>query len=91
MKKAGIFSIIGLCVIAWLVVAQPFSGDGDSDEPQESFTSVLYAMGERQSEASNAVVDVATSTVEGSVVGEHRMDGSNWSIPNIIRHWMGVD
>lgn len=91
MKKASIFSIIGLCIIGWLVIAQPFADDTPKDANEENFTEVLYAWGDRQSEQSDKIVDAAAKPVEGKLVGEHEVDGSNWAIPNIIRHWMGVD
>lgn len=31
------------------------------------------------------------SVVKPGVVGEHKDDGSNWGIPNMIRHFFGVE
>lgn len=77
---------IGLLIIAVLVFASPW---GDSDQ-QGGFTEVLYAWGESQEEVSDKFTTAAVSGAEGSLVGEHEVDGSNWAIPNIIRHWLGV-
>lgn len=86
MKKVGIFSMIGLVIIAWLVVAKPYG------EPQQSnFGSILSVWGEQQEEVSEELTDKAVSGVEGDLVGEHQINGANWSIPNLIRHFLGVE
>lgn len=86
MKKIGIFSIIGLVIVAWLVVAKPYG------EPQTSnFGSILHVWSQEQEETSEELTDKAVAGVEGTLVGEHQVNGANWSIPNLIRHFLGVE
>lgn len=85
MKKVGVFTIAGLVIIGWLVVASPFGPSRQSD-----FGSILSTWGERQEEASDEITSFAVAGAEGKYVDEHQVNGANWSIPNIIRYWIGV-
>ena len=53
-----------------------------------SFSSWLHQQSEEQQQTSNNVTNVLVSPMEGEnkVAGEHKEDGSNWSIPNIVRN-----
>lgn len=88
-KHIGIFTIAGLAIIAWLVLAKPF-GEVPPDERGE-FQQVLSAMGDKQAETSDELTTAAVAPVEGVYVGEHEVHGANWSIPNILRHVLGVN
>lgn len=56
-------------------------------EPQSSgLTEVLYSWGEQQEQTAEDWTDAAVSGVEGNLVGEDAVDGSNWSIPNVLRN-----
>lgn len=85
MGKQKIITIIGLVFIVMLVLWSPFKDEGGD------FQKMLHLWGDRQHEYSDQVTEEAVSGLEGTVIGEHQVDGSNWSIPNIIRHLLGVD
>ena len=88
MNRSKLLSVVGIVVLAVLVITTPIE---KKDTAGESFTDILYAMGERQEEYSDEVTADLVSGVEEHLTGEHKIDGSNWSIPNIIRHLLGVD
>lgn len=85
--KQKIVSVLAILVIVLMVIYSPW---GNNPEPG-SFTEVLRGWGEGQEEVSDKFTTAAVSGVEGTWVGEHEVDGSNWAIPNIIRHLIGVD
>lgn len=87
MRRSVVLSAIGIIILAVLVITNPFE---KTNSEGDSFTDVLYAWGDRQEECSEEITAAAVSEIEGSIIGEHKIDGSNWSIPNIIRHWLGV-
>lgn len=91
----GILGVIGILFVVGLVITHPLSKDLQTEleerRPTEGFEQVLYAWGDKQQEESDKMVDAAVAPVEGDLVGEHEIAGANWSIPNIIRHWLGVD
>lgn len=80
--RMKLISIAGLIVLALLVSNLPW------ERQSSGLTEVLYSWGEQQEENSDRFTQFAVSGVEGELVGEHSIDGSNWSIPNIIRHWL---
>lgn len=59
------------------------------ERQSSGLTEVLYSWGEQQEETSDKLTITAVSGVEGELVGEHKIDGSNWSIPNILRNLFG--
>ena len=85
MNKQKLGSIVGILVIAAIVLFSPFKRE------EGDFSKIIRSMGDRQLETSEKITDKAVSNVEGGLVGEHQIDGANWSIPNIIRHLLGVD
>ena len=55
--------------------------------PQTSgLTEVLHSWGAQQEQTAEEFTDFAVSGVEGTLVGEDVVDGSNWSIPNVLRN-----
>lgn len=85
MKRNNILAAVGIIIVLWLVLASPFGERQRSD-----FGSILSTWGDNQSEASEEITEKVVSPVEGTLVGEHEDNGANWSIPNIIRHILGV-
>lgn len=85
MNKGKIGSIIGILVILAIVFFSPFKRE------EGEFSKILRYAGDQQFEASETWTDKAVGDVEGKLVGEHQIKGANWSIPNIIRHILGVD
>lgn len=85
MNKAKTCGLIGLIVLLLIVFCLPY------ERETGAFSQILYAWGERQEESSDKIIDKAVSGVEDDLVGEHQIKGANWSIPNIIRHLLGVD
>lgn len=81
--RAKLFAIVGLVTLGLLVSNLPW------ERQSSGITQVLYQWGEEQEDISDRATQFAVSSAEGSLVGEHQVDGSNWSIPNIIRHWLG--
>lgn len=84
--KQKVGSILGAIVILLMVIYSPWG-----ESPKSDFTEGLRGWGNGQAEISEKFTTSAVAGVEGSVVGEREIDGSNWAIPNIIRHWLGVD
>ena len=85
MQKGKLFSIIGLVILVLMITFSPFESDkGD-------FSQILDVWGGQQTKQSEELTNKLLEDVEGGVVGEHKVDGSNWSIPNIIRHLLGVE
>lgn len=82
--KSKLAGAVGLLVLLALVFWSPF-------EPEQGgFSDILRHWGREQEELSDALTTKVVSPVEGEIVGEHREDGSNWSIPNILRNWFGL-
>lgn len=80
------FSVIGIVVLIVLIVYSPY------ERNTGEFSKILYALGDCQEQASENITNAVVSKVEGSnTVGEHCINGSNWSIPNIVRHLLGVE
>lgn len=84
--KQKIGTVIAIVLIALMVIYSPWG-----ESPSSDFTDGLRGWGKGQAEISEKFTTSAVEGVEGTVVGEHKVDGSNWAIPNIIRHWLGVD
>lgn len=82
-SKLKIF--IGIFLIAVIVLGSPW------DHQHSTFGDILSSIGYHQAEDSEKIVSFAVSGAEGKVVGEHKVNGSNWSIPNIIKSLIGVD
>lgn len=85
MKKSNVISIAGLLLLGWLVVCKPFG-----ESTQGNFSKILTIWSNNQQEESEELTSKAVSGVEGKYVGEHKIKGSNWYIPNILRQWFGV-
>ncbi len=84
MKQKLIY-IVGIILVAAIVIYSPF------ERKNSEIGDILNDWGEHQQEMSDKFTDQVVSGAEGSWVGEHQVDGSNWSIPNILRHILGVD
>ena len=81
--KDKAIGLIAILIFVWLV---------NTFEPvnqENSLMSYLHYFSEEQEKSSNQMVEGAVSGFEGTYVGEHEIDGSNWSIPNILRHYFG--
>lgn len=85
MDKQKATIIVGLLVILAIVLFLPF------DRQEGEFSKILRSIGSNQEVVSEQITSTAVSGMEGSIVGEHQINGANWSIPNLIRHFLGVD
>lgn len=83
--RTKIMAIAGVALLLALVFWSPF------EREEEGFTDVLRYWGDEQKELSDELTSKAVAGAEGKYVGEHKEDGSNWSIPNILRSWFGID
>ena len=83
--KQNALIIAGLLAIALVVNNLPW------ESKSSGLTEMLYELGETQESIADKTTTEAVSSAEGKLVGEHKVDGSNWSIPNILRHWIGED
>lgn len=81
--RAKVISIIVVLGLVLFVTYLPW------ERQSSGLTEVLYSWGEQQEETSDKLTITAVSGVEGELVGEHKIDGSNWSIPNILRNLFG--
>lgn len=81
--RAKVISIIIVLGLVLFVTYLPW------ERQSSGLTEVLYSWGEQQEETSDKLTITAVSGVEGDLVGEHEVDGSNWSIPNILRNLFG--
>lgn len=81
--RTKIIAIAGVLVLAMLVTQLPW------ERKSSGLTQILYSWSDQQEETSDKLTEFAVSGAEGNLVGEHEVDGSNWSIPNILRHWFG--
>lgn len=84
--KQKIGFAIGMLLIATLIFSSPWADDRSSS----GITDIIRVWGAKQEETSDMFTNKVVSNVEGEWVGEHEINGSNWAIPNIIRHWLGV-
>lgn len=82
--KAKIVGVLALVLLVVFVRELPW------ERQSSGITDVLYMWSDKQEQTSIEVTDKAVSGAEGTLVGEHQVDGANWSIPNILRHWFGV-
>ena len=80
--RQKVLLIAGLLALALFVNNLPW------ERQSSGITNILYLWGEQQEETSDKITTSTVAGVEGELVGEHMVDGSNWSIPNIIRHWL---
>ena len=83
--RQNIFVIAGLLALALLVNNLPW------ERQSSGLTEVLHQWSDEQEVMSEQITSVAVSGAEGTLVGEHQINGANWSIPNILRHWLGGD
>lgn len=81
--RAKILGIAGILALVLLVNSLPW------ERQSSGLTDVLHGWGEQQAETSDKITSAAVSGVEGTIIGEHQIKGANWSIPNILRHWLG--
>ena len=83
--KVKLLAIAGLAALYILVTQLPW------ERQSSGLTEWLYTQGEQQEENANIITETAVSGLEGEggLAGDHEVDGSNWSIPNIIRHLIG--
>lgn len=77
-----------LLLLAGLLALALFVNNLPWERQSSEITGILHIWSERQEEISEEVTTSTVAGVEGELVGEHIVDGSNWSIPNIIRHWL---
>lgn len=81
--RMKLIAIAGLLGLALLVKALPW------DRQSSGITDILYLWSEQQEETSDKITSAAVQGAEGKWVAEHDIKGANWSIPNILRHWLG--
>lgn len=81
--RAKIIAVVGVLILVMLVTQLPW------ERRSSGLTQILYSWSDQQRETSDELTEFAVSGAEGTLVGEHEVDGSNWSIPNILRHWFG--
>lgn len=84
--KQKIGFAIGMLLILSLIFSSPWAEERHTSD----FGSILQYWGSEQEKVSDKFTTAAVSPVEGKYVGVHEINGSNWAIPNIIRHWLGV-
>ena len=64
---------------------------GETADGRKSATTILYVWSREQKETSSKVFDAAMpDSLEENVTGGKMEDGSNWSIPNILRNLIGA-
>jgi len=82
--KGVLLGVLGLVLLFMLISWLPF------ERQSSGLTEWLYYQGEEQEKNSNELTEKAVEGLEGegALAGEHEDDGSNWSIPNILRHWL---
>lgn len=78
--KVKLITLLCLILLGIFVVSLPWK------RQSTALTQILYSWGEEQEENSDQITSSAVNNVEGGLVGQHQVDGSNWSIPNILRH-----
>lgn len=87
-----VLCIVALLALSVVVNAMP-SEHRDGIEfvsgTDGSLGSIIMSWGVEQEQLSDSITTEAVSDLEGNVVGEHKADGSNWSIPNILRFYFG--
>lgn len=81
--RMKLLAIAGLLGLALLVQVLPW------ERQSSGITDILHLWSEQQEETSDKITSAAVQGAEGKWVGEHDIKGANWSIPNIIRHWLG--
>lgn len=82
---------IGFVIGVFLIFAIIVTTIDDGTYEVSDFGSILLQWGDEQEDVSDRFTVEVTAPLEGEIVGEHEVNGANWSIPNIIRHWLGVD
>ena len=90
--RERLLSIIALLALSVVVNSLPSEHRKGSDfisGTDGTFGSIIMSWGEGQAEASDKITTEAVSGLEGTMVAEHEDDGSNWSIPNILRYYFG--
>ena len=77
---------------ASLLCLSSCSYDTDSIDPN-SLQGWLYNQGEQQEQVAEDITDdmVDSFEGEGGIAPEDEVDGSNWSIPNILRHLLNKE
>lgn len=83
-KKGVIGGVVALVVLALLVNFLPF------ERQSSPLTDWLRGQAEEQEENSDKITSEIVKGAEGDgrFAGEHEVDGSNWAIPNLLRHWV---
>lgn len=81
---------IGFAIGMLLILALIFSSPWADKRHTSDFGSILQSWGYHQQETSEKFTTDVVSPIEGTYVGYHEVNGANWAIPNIIRHWLGV-
>lgn len=80
-----IITTIGVFILIYFILTAA------SKERPKGFAGILGIWGEEQSERSDNITQTIVQDLEGGLVGEHEVDGSNWAIPNILRNILGVE
>ena len=80
--KIGAATIIGIIILLLFLFNSPFG------KKSTGFVSILYKQAAEQADNADRITDDLASNMEGEgkLAGEHNASGSNWSIPNILRH-----
>lgn len=85
MKDSKVLIYIGFIVLILILIWSP---KGNSTG---TFSDILNHIGNKQEYYSQEITNNIVSEAESKHIGEHKEDGSNWSIPNIIRSTLGVN
>lgn len=85
MKDNKVLMYIGFIVLILILIWSPKGNNTGT------FSDILNHIGNKQEYYSQEVTNNVVSEVERKHIGEHKEDGSNWSIPNIIRSMLGVN
>ncbi len=86
IMKQKIGFAIGMLLIVTLIFSSPWADNRQSS----GLTNLMRYWGKQQQNTSEVITNSAVEGAEGNWVGEHEINGANWAIPNIIRHWLGV-
>lgn len=88
--KQKVCGLLGLAMLLSSLTACDFPR-GKTADGEYSFTAILYKWSNDQKETSDEVFDQAMpDSLEENVTGGKVEDGSNWSIPNILRNLIGA-
>lgn len=86
-NKGKLAGIAGLLILVLLVNCLPW------ERQSSGITDWLRYQGQEQVQTSEKVTSAVVASAEGakSFAGTHQINGANWAIPNLLRHWFRLD